>query len=158
MLKNSLLVVCVLVVTAFAVVSANAQVSRKSVSGAEVTGTFRYGFTGKFRGNYSDIKIQALGKGKLRVGFELTYPYMAGKEPMANVGTGTGEATIEGDTAVYETHGSDGSCKITIKFVRPGAIDVEQEQEGIGCGFGFNVSAAGKYRKISSKKPTFDEQ
>ena len=155
MLKNPLLVVCVLVFTAF-VMPATAQ--RKSVSGAEVTGTFRYSFTGKFRGNYSDIKIQALGKGKLRIGFELTYPYMLGKEATANEGTGTGEATIDGDTAVYETHESDGFCKITIKFVRPGTIDVSQEQEGAGCGFGLNVSAAGTYRKISSKTPKFDKQ
>ena len=154
MLRNSLLVVCVLVFTAFVVPAAG---QRKSVSGGEATGTFRYSFTGKFRGNYSDIKIQALGKGKLRVGFELTYPYMVGKEMTANVGTGVVEASIDGDTAVYETS-EDGSCKITIKFVRPGTIDVSQEQEGVGCGFGLNVSAAGTYRKISSKRPNFDEQ
>ena len=152
-----LLVVCVLMFTAFVAIPVEAQTSRKSVSGAEVTGTFRYGFTGKFRGNYSDIKIQALGNGKVRVGFELTYPYMAGKEPMANVGTGGGVALIDGDTAVYETS-EFGSCKITIKFLRPGIIDVSQEQEGGGCGFGFNVSADGRYKKISSKKPKFEDQ
>ncbi len=157
MSRNSLLVVCVLVFTAFGAGSASAQGSRKSVSGAEVTGTFRYAFTGKFKGNSSDIKIQALGKGKLRIGFELTYPYMAGKELMANEGTASGEAAIEGDTAVYETHES-GSCKITIKFIQPGTIEVSQDEDGGGCGFGHNVSAAGTYRKVSSKKPNFDEQ
>src|SRR3954471_6583153 len=113
MLKNPLLVVCVLVFTAFTMPAA---AQRKSVSGAEVTGTFRYSFTGKFHGNYSDIKIQALGKGKLRVGFELTYPYMAGKEQTSNVGTSTVEAAIEGDTAIYQNSDPDGSCKIGIKF------------------------------------------
>ena len=154
MSKAWLLVVCVLMFTAIGTTSAEAQAPRKSVSGAEVTGTFRYSFTGKFRGNYSDIKIQALGKGKLRVGFELTYPYMAGKEPMANVGTGGGEAVISGDTAVYESS-EFGSCTITMKFVRPGIIDVSQEGQ---CGFGFNVNADGRYKKISGQKPKFEDQ
>jgi len=136
------------VFTAFVVPAAG---QRKSVSGAEVTGTFRYSFTGKFRGNYSEIKIQALGKGKLRVGFELTYPYMVGKEQMANEGTSTGEADIEGDTAIYLP------CTITIKFVRPGLIKVTQNDTGTDCGFGLNVSADGTYLKVSSKKPNFDE-
>lgn len=154
-MRTSWLVVCVLVFTAFA---GSALAQRKSVSGTEVTGTFRYSFIGKYRGNHSDIKIQALGKGKLRVGFDLTYPYTVGKEMTANVGTGVGEADIDGDTAVYRTSDADGSCTITIKFLRPGFIDVSQEQDGTGCGFGLNVSAEGVYKKISSSKPTFDEQ
>ena len=40
-----------------------AQKNRKSVSGAEVTGTFRMNFSGKFKGSYNEIKIQALGRG-----------------------------------------------------------------------------------------------
>jgi ribosome-associated toxin RatA of RatAB toxin-antitoxin module len=70
----------------FSTINANAQ-NRKSVSVAEVNGTFRSFFDGKFKGNYNEIKILALGKGKLRVAFDLTYPFINGMgELMANVG------------------------------------------------------------------------
>ncbi len=79
----------------------NAQ-NRKSVSAAEAGGTFRSFFDGKFKGNYNEIKILALGNGKLRVAFELTYPYIDGTgSQMANVGTADGTTTIEGDTAIF---------------------------------------------------------
>src|SRR5687767_9964561 len=79
----------------------NAQ-NRKSVSTARVNGTFRDYFCGKFKGNYNEIKILALGKGKIRISFGLTYPYMAGTHGMmANTGEAEGKAIIEGDTAVY---------------------------------------------------------
>jgi len=131
------------------------QTPRKSVSGAEVTGTFRYQFTGKFKGNYNEIKILALGKGKLRVSFDLTYPFVDGAGQMeANVGQIDGEANIEADTAMF-TGGDRGRCRIRIKFVRPGALKVDEQGDNTGCGFGFNVSAGGTYRKASSVKPKF---
>jgi hypothetical protein len=74
---------------------------------------------------------------------------------MANVGRAQGEASIEGDTAVYSTKEDGGMCEITIKFVKPGEIRVAQEQSGSGCGFGLNVSAQGTYKKTSSAKPKF---
>ncbi len=48
-------------------VETNAQ-TRKSVSGAEVTGTFR-------DKSGSEFKISALGKSKLRIGFSGVYSY-----------------------------------------------------------------------------------
>jgi hypothetical protein len=133
------------------------QAARKSVSGAEVTGTFRYQFTGKFKGNYNEIKILALGKGKLRVSFDLTYPFVDGAGQMeANVGQIDGEANIEADTAMF-TGGDNGDCRIRIKFVRAGMIKVDQQGESTGCGFGFNVSADGTYRKVSGAKPKFGQ-
>lgn len=129
------------------------QAQRKAVSGAEVTGTFVYNFTGKYKGNSNEIKILALGGGKLKLAFDLVYPFFNGKEPMVNVGQAEGEATISGDTAVF-TNPDDSSCKITIKFVRPGLLNVSQKG-GTACGFGLNVTADGAYRKTSSKKPVF---
>ncbi len=137
--------------------SASAQRARKSVTAAEVTGTFAHNFGGKFKGTASEIKILSTGKNKLRVAFELIYPYIDGEgQPSANSGIADGEATIKGDTATY--HSTEfGECTITIRFVKPGTIKVTQEQVGAsGCGFGFNVSADGTYKKISNRKPKFN--
>jgi hypothetical protein len=145
---------CVLVLT-FASVAAYPQKSRKSVSAAEVTGTYRMNFTGKYRGNYNEIEIASTGRGKLRIEMELTYPYTANREQLANVGSLDGEAVIAGDLATY-TSTEYGQCTITIKFVRPGLITVNQTDSG--CGFGFNVEATGTYHKVSSRKPKFEDQ
>ena len=138
----------------FSTINANAQ-NRKSVSVAEVNGTFRSFFDGKFKGNYNEIKILALGKGKLRVAFDLTYPFINGMgELMANVGIADGTATIDGDTAVFSPD-ENGRCKITIKFVKRGTIEITQSGAVGECGFGFNVNADGIYKKASSAKPKF---
>jgi hypothetical protein len=139
---------------------AAAQRSRPSVSAAEVTGTFKHAFGGKFKGSSSDIKILSIGKGKLRVTFDLTYPFVDGTgELSANVGQADGEAAIAADTAIFtSSEYGEGECRIKIRFVKPGIISVSQEGESTGCGFGFNVSADGTYRKTSSKKPKFDRE
>lgn len=133
-----------------AVSHASAQ-DRPAVGAAEVNGTFRSYFSGKYKGNYNEIKILALGRGRLRVAFELTYPYSVNGELTANTGAADGEALIDGDTAVY-TSEEYGQCAITIKFVKPGAIKVTQTGE---CGFGHNVSADGVYKKSSGVRPKF---
>lgn len=138
----------------FSATRANTQ-NRKSVSAAEVNGTFRSFFDGKFKGIYNEIKILALGKGKLQVAFELTYPCIDGTGGlMANVGSADGPATIEGDTAIFSPD-ENGQCKITIKYVKRGTIEVTQSGANSECGFGFNVSASGTYNKSSSAKPKF---
>jgi hypothetical protein len=157
MTKSNFLILAILALIAFGSVAAIAQTGRKSVPAAEVNGTFRYTFTAKkFKGSSSDIKIWALGGGKLKVGFDLIYPHLDGQGNLtANTGTGEGQATITGDTAVYES-AEYGQCKITIKFVTPGTIKVDQDGTDANCGFGFNVTASGTYKKVSSKKPKFD--
>ncbi|MEO6052349.1 MAG: hypothetical protein ABIP78_13605 [Pyrinomonadaceae bacterium] len=133
-----------------------AQITRKSVSAAEVNGTFRMNFTGKFKDNSNDIKILALGGGKLHIAMDLVYPYrLQNREMMANMGQLDGEALITGDTAVYDSS-EFGPCKITIKFVKPGTIKVSQEGTDGECGFGHNVNSDGTYRRVSSRKPKFD--
>lgn len=134
--------------------------NRKSVSAAEVNGTFRYDFTGKFKGSSNEIKILALGKGKLKISFDLVYPYLMGNgDVMVNIGHAAGIAEIDGDRAVFKADNeySDEQCKISIKFLKPGEIKVEHLTSASACGFGHNVFAGGTYKKISSKKPVFDE-
>jgi len=156
MSKPIFLILCVTAFTAFAGVGLHAQTSRKSVTAAEVNGTFRMNFTGRYKGNSNEIRILALGGGKLHIAMDLTYPYtMQNGELMANLGTLDDNASITGDTAVYESSES-GKCRITIKFVKPGTLKVSQDGEDFACGFGHNVSSDGTYLKISSKKPKFD--
>ena len=139
----------------FSAVNSDAQTKRKAVGAAEVNGTFRDYFTGKYKGNYNEIKILALGAGKLRVSFSLVYPFVDATGAMsANVGEADGEATIKGDTATFTPVDAE-DCTITIKFVKPGAIRVTQTGAS-GCGFGFNVSASGDYKKTSGAKPKFE--
>lgn len=136
--------------------NASAQKARASVSAAEATGTFRMEFTGKFKGSSNEIKILPLGKGKLKISFDLVYPYYtADKLLTANVGYAQGEASIAADEAVY-AEDEYGECRIKIKFVKPGIIKVT-DQNGSACGFGHNVSAAGTYKRISRAKPKFED-
>ncbi len=122
---------------------------RASVSGAEVTGTFRA------KGG-NEFKILALGKGRLQVEFNGVYAYKVKGDLMANIGSASGIATIEADKAVFKPEGTD-ACTITLVFTKPGELKVEQEGDSPDCGFGHNVNAAGTYRKVSARKPVFGE-
>jgi len=153
--KKSFLILVAIAFSVSLTASVSGQMTRKSVSAAEVTGTFRRGFTGKFRGSSSEIRIASIGRGKLKVAFDLVYPYEIGDgELSANTGTADGKATIKGDTAVYSSN-EFGPCRITIRFVKPGQIKVTQNGTDADCGFGHNVSADGVYGKVSSAKPKF---
>ena len=144
----------ILLLVSFAVASVTFAQKRKSVSGAEVTGTFRSYYKGKFKGNFNEIKILALGKGKLKVSFGLTYPFIDGTGGLdANVGEAVGTAEIAGDTALFSSEEDGGLCKIEIEFVKPGQIKVTQDGS---CGFGLNVSADGTYQKVRRTKPRFE--
>jgi hypothetical protein len=158
MLKTIFPVLCLAAFIGLTAVIGSGQAKRTSVAAAEVTGTFRYSFPAKFKGSSSDIKILALGGGKIRVAFDLVYPHFDSQgELTANLGTADGIAAISGDTAVYESSES-GPCRITIRFIKPGTIRVDQDVTDADCGFGYNVTASGTYRKVSSKKPKFVKQ
>ncbi len=149
--------VLALVFTGIFAAGASAQNSRKSVSAAEATGTFRMQFTGKFKGTYNEIKLLPLGKGKIKIAFDLVYPFIDGTGEMsANMGQAAGIGTINADLAVYENN-EYGECRIVIKFIRPGVIKVSSDDGDFACGFGHNVSAAGTYTRTSKAKPEFDE-
>ncbi|HRI02217.1 MAG TPA: hypothetical protein PLL77_00625 [Pyrinomonadaceae bacterium] len=143
-------------ITCVFAVAASAQTSRSSVSAAEVNGTFRMNFQGKFRKFSNDVKILDLGGGKIRIALDLVYPYTTRSgEPSVNMGGLDGKAAIEADVAKYTSE--DGKCTITIKFVKAGTIKVTQDGTDGECGFGHNVMAGGTYTKVSSKKPTFEQ-
>ncbi len=151
-MMKKLLFICI-ILTFIGVTEVFAQ--RKSVSGAEVTGTFRLNFSGKFKDTSNEIKIKAIGGGKLQISMSLIYPYIiASGEMSANMGEANGEAIIKGDTAIFTPDGTD-TCKITIKFVKVGVIKVTEDGGTDGCGFGHNVYSDGTYKKVSSKKPKF---
>jgi hypothetical protein len=159
MLRKIVIFVSIAVVTSLFSFTANAQ-NRKSVSASEVNGTYRFNFTGKYKGSSNEIKMLALGKGKVKIYFDLLYPYsLENGEIMVNMGFASGIAKIEADEAVYiqKDEYSDDQCEIRIKFVKPGKIEVTDLTFGLGCGFGHKVSAGGVYRKSNSKKPVFDE-
>ncbi|MGI8495583.1 MAG: hypothetical protein ACR2L1_09775 [Pyrinomonadaceae bacterium] len=124
--------------------------TRKSVSGAEVTGTFR-DVSG------SEFKILALGRGKLRVGFSGVYNFKTKNgEPMANVGEARGKADISGDTAIFKPEETE-QCTMILRFLPNRRLKVTQKGVDAECGFGVNVSADGNYKKISRAKPKFTE-
>ncbi len=129
-----------------------ASAQRTSVGKDEVTGTFRLYFDGGSKGGFNEAKISALGEGKLEVSLNLTYPYKDSRGKMtANFGAAEGAADITGDTAVFSPEGTE-TCKITIKFVKPGQIKITEDGGENGCGFGRNVYSDGIYIKLKSKK------
>lgn len=121
---------------------------RAAVTAAEVNGTFVHSFGRKFGGLSNTIEIHALGHNKLNVSFDLYYPHLDDKGQVSpNLGSTEGEAVITRDTAVFKD-AENGSCKITIKFTRPGQIVVNQSEDS-DCGFGHNVTATGTYQKLA---------
>ena len=121
--------------------------SNKIVTAKQVNGTWHY--------KNNEIKILALGGGKLKVQFDLSYVYKNQYGPTANVGFALGEADIDGIIAIFTTT-DFGECKITMKFTG-GKLVVTQEGSDADCGFGHNVTADGTYKKVSGAKPKFDE-
>jgi len=153
-MKHLTITLCLLVCIG---VGAKIFAQRPAVSGAEVTGTFRSYFKGSARGSYNEILVQALGGNKLKVEMSLIYPYKANREALANVGEASGEALINGDTAIFVpdyAKENNNACRITLKFTKPGTLVVTTENN-LDCGFGFNVEADGTYRKRSAAKPKF---
>jgi hypothetical protein len=102
---------------------------------------------GAWSNKRNTFKVRALGNQKLRVEFSGSYEYVSQAGPMVNTGEGKGIAFIEGDTAIFKPDGAEEECRITMKFTG-GKLVVTQE--GV-CGFGLNVTAAGTYRKVSSR-------
>ncbi len=118
--------------------------SDKSVTAAQVNGTWKT--------KSGEFKIWALGQQRLQIEFSGTYEYKTPQGPSANEGEGSGIATIEGDTAIFQPEGVEEECRITLKFTG-GKLVVTQT--GI-CRFGHNVTAGGTYQKVSAKKPKFE--
>ena len=138
-MKKLILIVSCL---ALFVIPAAAQNS-KVVTAAQANGVYRY-YDNEFR-------ILALGHGKLKVQFDGIYHTLA---KSVNMGSASGEATIEGNVATFVPEDTT-ACKIIMTFLR-GKLVVKQDGEDFACGFGHNVNSAGTYRKIRSGKPKFE--
>ncbi len=134
--------ICALCLAAASIVTTQAE-SEKSVTAAQVNGTWKT--------KHAELKIWALGHQRLQVEFSGVYEYNTPQGPSANEGEGSGVATIEGDTATFKPEGAEEECRITLNFAGNKLVVT---QTGI-CGFGHNVTAAGTYKKTSTKKPKF---
>jgi len=126
---------------------------RKAVSAAEVTGTFKLTSDS---GRSSEIKIQALGRGNLKVEFFAALKLGPDGDARGNTASGSGIAIINADTATFTPDDKEpDQCNITIKFVKLGQIKLTQEGT---CGFVSEmISVAGTYKRTSSAKPKFTE-
>ncbi|STX55551.1 Uncharacterised protein [Legionella beliardensis] len=122
------------------------ELHRASVSKEEVNGTFVKPLPAPHQDVENTLTIQALGGGKLKISLNLTYPYEANGELLANTGELSGIANIKGDTAIYSS-AEYGPCTITITFIKPGKLTINQEGADFDCGFGHNVYANGTYFK-----------
>jgi hypothetical protein len=149
---KTFLIVAILMLACFV---GNSFGQRKSVSAAEVNGSFKMNYTGKSKGYSNRIYIWANGNGELQIAFILVYPKWNMKGELSEMyGSADGVASIIGDTAVYRSDRL-GSCEIKIKFVKNGVIKVTQDSDPLNCGFSGDVFATGTYKKVSSKKPSF---
>ena len=119
---------------------------QKIVTAAQVNGTWQ--------SKLGTFKIWSLGKQKLQVEFFGEYQYkLADGTLTANEGEASGIAIIENRIAVFKPEEAEDDCSITIEFI---GNSLSVKQKGF-CGFGNNVTAAGKYRKTSGRKPKFTD-
>lgn len=132
-----------------ALVQSNVPQQPKIVTAAQVNGTWE----SRSAARNGTIRILALGKQRLKVEFIGLYTYrLADGTKNVNTGEGQSIAIIEGNEATFKPDGAEDECLITMKFIR-NALQVEQKGS---CGFGLNVTLAGTYRRISSRKPKFE--
>ena len=90
-----------------------AQAQPKIVTAKQVNGTWK--------SKFGTFKILALGQQRLQVEFSGVYPLTAPDGTRsANLGIGTGIATIERRTAKFKPDGADERCSIMMNFVDSG--------------------------------------
>jgi hypothetical protein len=139
-------VLLVILLSSFFFPPAALSTQQKIVTAAQVNGTWE--------SKLGTFRIWALGEGKLKVEFSGIYPYRwADGTRLANTGEGRGTAMIEGRRAIFRPEAAEDGCEITMDFVG-GGLAVRQEGT---CGFGHNVTAAGKYRRTSARRPKFEQ-
>lgn len=133
-------------------VSARENYGQKVVTAAQVNGTW-HETSSKVKGVSTEFRIWALGGQKLQIEFYANNAL----EKFSNFETGT--ATIEGTTATFKLSGTpiddQNPCVMTLKF--GGGDKLTVVENGV-CGWGKGVGSDGTYKKLSSRKPKFDEQ
>ena len=95
------------------------------------------------------LDLQQLAGGKVK--FHLLALWVSYNNP-DNIHNGEleGIVALENGVALYDQD----ECTLKFEFF-PNRVRVTQLNDE-GCGFGANVTAAGTYRKLDSKKPKFD--
>ena len=95
------------------------------------------------------LDLQQLAGGKVK--FHLLALWVSYNNP-DNIHNGElqGIVTLKNGVALYDQD----ECTLKFEFF-PNRVRVTQVNDE-GCGFGANVTAAGTYRKLDSKKPKFD--
>jgi hypothetical protein len=119
----------------------------RQANAKSVTGHYRL-TKGEFRNR---LDVQQLAGGKIK--FHLLALWVSYNNP-ANIHNGElqGIVALENRVAVYDQD----DCKLKFEFFS-NRVRVTQLNDA-GCGFGANVTAAGAYRKLDSRKPKFDLQ
>lgn len=124
---------------------------QKVVTAAQVNGTWRE-VSSKPAGVTTEFWIWATGNGQMKVEF------FANNAVKKFSNTAIDMAAIDGITAVFKPADAQSDenspCVMTLKFSADKLIVTEKGE----CGWGAGVSAAGTYKKVSPKKPKFDEQ
>jgi hypothetical protein len=133
--------------------SAQQRPAHRGATGAQVRAA---SLTGTYSNSSSEFKVKALGGNKLRVRFDGTFAYKVRGELTANMGTGEGVVTLEGNTAEFVPQDTQG-CSINLKFVGRKLV-VKQKGTDADCGFGHRVYASGTYTKRSNRPPNFESQ
>ncbi len=132
-------------------VSTNVGFGQKVVTAAQVNGTWRE-TSSKTNAVSTEFRVWSLGGQKLQV--EFFGNNAAGK--VSNTASGT--AMIEGTTATFQPadaqSNADSPCVMTLEF-GGGKLIVSEKGD---CGWGRGIGSDGIFKKISSKKPKFDEQ
>ena len=118
----------------------SAQSPQRKVTPAQINGVYKDG--------RNDFRVLALGHNKLQVQFNGEWMTRGG---YPNLGEAIGEATIEGNVAIF-VPGDTTKCKITMTFF-PNRMKVVQEGLDADCGFGHNVMASGTYRRVKADRP-----
>jgi hypothetical protein len=142
-LLKKLLPAALIMAAAFQIVQAQGG-TKSRPSTESVTGSYRF----RSPSAENSLDAQLLPGGKVKI---YLYASWIGSAALGNVHNGELRETLvlKNNVAVYES----GQCRITIRFSRLQAVVTQNEND---CGFGLNVSAGGRYRKRSSRRPKFD--
>lgn len=117
-----------------------------NVALGNVTGQYRF----RQQEFHNRLDVLQLPGGKIK--FHLVALWVSHNNP-ENIHNGElmGVVALRDGMATLSTE----NCKVTMKF-SSNKVVITEGDEIDDCGFGANVTAAGSYRKIDSKKPKFD--
>jgi hypothetical protein len=135
----------------------NARLAEEAVArlppGQGLTGTYRH-YWGDSIGD--EVWIEERPGGRVR--FELWAVASTTSEPCHppphTVGGASGEMTLAGRVAVWETREWAGTCRLRFSFGTDELL-LEQDGSAMDCGFGHAVSADGPYLRTSRRPPRF---